>query len=73
MSKRKPSPCPFCAGQAKQKQSEFLSGRTTVQIICTKCGCTTPQIEANIEFAAIDKAIEIWNTRVNKEDLIQQE
>lgn len=54
-------PCPFCGGKAVMiSYSEFAF------IQCENCECRTPRIDANAQFCAKDRAIELWNRRADK-------
>ena len=64
MPKYNLKPCPFCGGIAEFRlaQSFFDSA---IYVECTNCECRTKPIEQSIEYTAREKAVEIWNTRVN--------
>lgn len=53
-------PCPFCGGKASVYYSGSPGNGYFSEVICKKCICRTDRIPG-------DKAIEVWNRRVENE------
>lgn len=51
-------PCPFCGGEAFIYYSGSPGNGEFSEVICKKCKCQTDRLRG-------DKAIEVWNRRVN--------
>ena len=61
-------PCPFCGGEAELKKESYAFGLEKIERVychCLNCGIATPVCAASLDYCAVDKIIEIWNTRVN--------
>ena len=52
--------CPFCGGKAFVYYSGSPGNGDFSEVICEKCSCRTDKIRG-------DKAIEVWNRRVENE------
>ena len=60
------SNCPFCGGEAELKINSYHNSYKTVYVVCKSCKTKTDNIPASIDYCAIDKAIELWNRRIEK-------
>lgn len=65
MSDTKLKPCPFCGGRASANYdsdgvTDYLGHERKWSIVCNNCCATTGLCCSG------DKAMELWNTRVNK-------
>ena len=76
MKKIKLKPCPFCNGEAKliiDTESSVKIGvreeRRYAMITCLNCGVRTPRILEDVEYCAVDKVREIWETRVGENNV----
>lgn len=61
-------PCPFCGSEAKLHKESFGFGTDKVERVycrCPNCEITTRVYAPSIDYCATNKAIEVWNTRVN--------
>ena len=61
-------PCPFCGGEAELKKDSYTFGIEKIGRVycrCLNCGIVTPVYEASLDYCAVNKVIEVWNTRVN--------
>lgn len=61
-------PCPFCGGEARTGTKTFDIFNIAAYVYCTRCNCRTRLIEASVNISARDKAVEIWNKRVENGD-----
>lgn len=56
-------PCPFCGGEAKLRKDEYRLG---CHVECTVCGTRAKHILKDLEYCAIDRAVEVWNKRADE-------
>lgn len=54
-------PCPFCGGKGELVIS---ISNTACWIKCDRCGATTMTVKAGLDYSAKEKAVELWNTRM---------
>ena len=59
--KYKLKPCPFCGDKGELVIS---SSNTACWIKCDRCGATTMTVKAGLDYSAKEKAVELWNTRM---------
>ena len=58
--------CPFCRGKAQiQNLYRALGAGQVVWPECKECGARMPDIPVTATYCAYDKAVEMWNRRVN--------
>lgn len=64
MSDTKLKPCPFCGGSGHViiKTWDIFTHGALVE--CEECGARTMLVEPSCEYAAKDRAVELWNQRV---------
>ena len=66
MSEIKLLSCPFCGGEAKICDEDFLKGRF---VYCTECGIQT---QLYVTGNTIEKAVSDWNTRKPMERIVER-
>ena len=65
MNKTELKPCPFCGGKASIGTKTFDVFNMAAYVFCTKCNARTGLIKEDVNYAAIEKAKETWNHRVD--------
>lgn len=60
-------PCPFCGGKAKFKTTH-LDSTLSALVECSDCECRTIPIKWSLDYAAKEKAAELWNRRIENHD-----
>ena len=65
--KLKLKPCPFCGGEACIKIKSFDVFTHGAIVECNKCFARTMLVVPSMDYAAKDKAAELWNRRVENE------
>ena len=66
MSEIKLLPCPFCGGEAKICDEDFLKGRF---VFCTECGIQT---KLYVRGNTIEQSVSAWNTRKPMERIVER-
>ena len=64
MNNKDLKPCPFCGGRAHIKTKAWDVFTYGAFIECVDCGARTEIVEPSCDYAAVDKAAELWNKRV---------
>lgn len=67
-SEIKLKPCPFCGGSGHIiiKTWDIFTHGAIVE--CNDCGARTRLVEPDCNYAARDKAVELWNKRIVEND-----
>ena len=67
MEKYNLKPCPFCGGTAFLGHSTEWNEKCSY-IYCTTCSSRIAGVPVSSEYASDEKAIEVWNKRVGKDE-----
>lgn len=60
-------PCPFCRGKAELVDRVYGTGIVdSAYVYCTKCKARSQEVMSNVHYCADEKAVELWNTRVEE-------
>ena len=56
-------PCPFCGSKAELYEENIFSTKYS-RVRCKKCYAETEKVCISLDYAANNRAVELWNRRV---------